>query len=104
MTIRPIRVGAIRPSQLMWSYGVGAMIDLPRLSVMVQGLESWNTNDARIISEERLLAAVRRELGSQVQRLYEPPLPPQDPFGAEENSPVYRIGVPVQVFPRWLRC
>lgn len=103
-TQRPIRVGSIRPSQLMWSYGVGSMVDLPRLSVMVQGLESWNTHDARMITEERLLAAVRSELGPQVQRLYEPPMPEEDPFGADETSPVHRIGVPVQIFPRWLRC
>lgn len=102
--IKETRVGAIRPSQLMWSYGIGAMVDLPRLSVMVEGLERWNTDHARVISEDRLLAAVRRELGRQVQRLYEPPLPEEDPFKADEFDPVHRIGVPVGVFPQWLRC
>jgi hypothetical protein len=100
----PVRVGSIRPSQLMWSYGVGAMIDLPRLSVMVQGLEAWNTQNCRPISEDRLLSAVRKELGPQVSRLYEPPLPETDPYAADETDPVHRIGVPVQVFPQWLRC
>lgn len=100
----PIRVGSIRPSQLMWSYGVGAMIDLPRMSVVVEGLDRWNTTEARPIAEDRLLAAVRRELGPQVKSLYEPPLPEEDPFNAEETDPVHRIGVPVGVFPRWLRC
>ena len=28
------RVGNIRPSQLLWTYGPGAMIDLPNFSVM----------------------------------------------------------------------
>ena len=100
----PIRVGSIRPSQLMWSYGVGAMIDLPRMSVVVEGLDRWNTAEARPIAEDRLLAAVRSELGPQVKSLYEPPLPEEDPFNAEETDPVHRIGVPVGVFPRWLRC
>ena len=36
-----VRVGSMRPSQLMWNYGIGAMIDLPRLSVMVEGLDRW---------------------------------------------------------------
>lgn len=100
----PIRVGSIRPSQLMWSYGVGAMIDLPRMSVVVEGLDRWKTSESRPIAEDRLLAAVRRELGHQVKALYEPPLPEEDPYNADETDPVHRIGVPVGVFPRWLRC
>ena len=98
------RVGSVRPSQLMWSYGIGALIDLPRLSVVVEGLERWDTTYARVISEDRLLAAVRRELGMQVERLHEPPIPDEDPFGKPESDPIHRIGVPVGVFPRWLRC
>lgn len=88
----------------MWSYGVGAMIDLPRLSVMVEGLDWWDPTHARRIAEDRLLMAVRRELGPQVERLLEPPLPDQDPWKADELDPIYRIGVPVTVFPNWLRC
>lgn len=99
-----VRVGSMRPSQLMWSYGIGAMIDLPRLSVMVEGLDHWSTEHARVISEDRLLAAVRRSLGGTVSRLFEPPLPDEEPFGLPPSDPAYRIGVPVGVFPRWLRC
>ena len=101
---REVRVGSVRPSQLIWSYGVGALVDLPRLSVIIGGLERWKTEHARIISEDRLLAAVRSELGRQVKRLLEPPLPDREPFRAEETDPVHRIGVPVEVFPSWLRC
>lgn len=103
-TAREIRVGTIRPSQLMWSYGVGAMVDLPRLSVMIEGLDHWKSPNARMISEERLLAAVRRELGPQVAELREPPLPEEEPYKAPETDPVHTIGVPVGVFPTWLRC
>lgn len=99
-----VRVGSMRPSQLMWSYGIGAMIDLPRLSVMVEGLDRWSTDHARVISEDRLLAAVRRSLGPQVKRLFEPPMPEEEPFGLPPSDPAYRIGVPVGVFPKWLRC
>ena len=60
MSTFDVRVGSMRPSQLMWSYGIGAMIDLPRLSVMVEGLDHWSLDHARVISEDRLLAAVRR--------------------------------------------
>ena len=104
MSTFDVRVGSMRPSQLMWSYGIGAMIDLPRLSVMVEGLDHWSLDHARVISEDRLLAAVRRSLGPQVNRLYEPPLPDEEPFGLPPSDPAYRIGVPVGVFPKWLRC
>lgn len=103
-SINGSRVGAMRPSQLMWSYGIGAMIDLPRLSVMVDGVERWNTTNARPIPEERLLAAVRHELGGQVERLLEPPLPEEEVFGKPPDDPVHKIGVPVGIFPGWLRC
>ena len=60
----PTYVGDVRPSQLMFTYGVGAIIDLPKLSVIVSGLDDWPTNPtyARPIIEERLLTAVRFKL------------------------------------------
>jgi len=88
----------------MWSYGIGAMIDLPRLSVVVDGIERWGTTNARPVPEERLLAAVRHELGPQVERLLEPPLPEEEVFGKPPDDPVHKIGVPVGIFPGWLRC
>ncbi len=100
----PIRVGELRPSQLMWAHGVGALVDLPHLAVVVQGLNQWNPNQCRPVTEPRLLAAVRRRVGSQVAELRAAPLPlvsdrPFDPFGDDA-----RIGVPVTPFPEWLRC
>ena len=99
----PIRVGEARPSQLLWAQGVGAIVDLPNISVIVAGLEEWNLEHALPIPESRLLAGVRRMLGPQVARLVAPPIPPggsrRDPFSEEA-----RIGVPVRVFPRYLRC
>jgi Domain of unknown function (DUF1998) len=97
-----IRVGEVRPSQLLWTYGPGALIDLPNLSVMTMGLDRWDENRCPPVDEERLLDAVRRVLGSQVQRLRMPPFRMTDeidPFSAEA-----KIGVPVRPFPRWMRC
>ena len=34
-------VGEIRPSQLLWTYGPGALIDLPNLSVVTMGIDRW---------------------------------------------------------------
>ncbi|HEX7735926.1 MAG TPA: DUF1998 domain-containing protein [Ktedonobacteraceae bacterium] len=90
-------VGDLRPSQLLLTYGVGALVDLPHLSALVMGLENWQTSHATEIIEERLLAAVRSILGPQVSHLYAPPLD-------ESSSGQALIGVPVAAFPRWLVC
>jgi len=95
-------VGQVRPSQLLWTYGPGALIDLPNLSVLTMGLDRWNTDRCLPIDEARLLAAVRKVLGPQVERLRVPPFMREesiDPLSAEGM-----IGVPVRPFPRWLRC
>ena len=55
-----IPVGEVRPSQLLWTYGPGALIDLPNLSVITMGLDRWDENRCLPIDEGRLLDAVRR--------------------------------------------
>jgi len=95
-------VGQIRPSQILWTYGPGALIDLPNLSVVTMGIDRWDINRCNPVEEHRLLEAVRRVLGSQVGRLRVPPFlmdEDVDPLSAEG-----RVGVPVRPFPRWLRC
>jgi len=95
-------VGQVRPSQLLWTYGPGALIDLPNLSVLTMGLDRWNPDQCPPIEEARLLAAVRRVLGPQVERLRMPPFLRED--GVDPMSAEGKIGVPVRPFPRWLRC
>jgi hypothetical protein len=95
-------VGEVRPSQLLWTYGPGALIDLPSLSVVTMGIDQWEKDRCQPISEPRLLAAVRRVLGAQVENLRMPPFQKSelvDPWSAEAH-----IGVPVCPFPRWMRC
>jgi len=94
-------VGAVRPSQLLWTYGPGALVDLPNLSVLTMGLEHWDVGLCGIVDEPRLLAAVRSELGQQVQSLRRPPVADED---VDPLSPEALRGVPVRPFPRWLRC
>ena len=96
-------VGELRPSQMLYTYGVGAIVDLPKIAVMVMGLDDWDLNYCMPLEEERLLAAVRSAVGDQVQSLRMPPLKPETgPLGsADENS---HIGVPVAAFPRWMVC
>lgn len=74
----PKRVGAIRPSQAIHSYGVGSLIDLPGLSVLVSGLERWDITCQAVVTEDRLLGAVQARLGPQVEALRALPVEPQD--------------------------
>ena len=55
-------VGEVRPSQLLWTYGPGALIDLPNVSVVTLGIDKWEKDRCQPIEEARLLAAVRRVL------------------------------------------
>lgn len=95
-------VGEVRPSQLLWMYGPGALIDLPNLSVITMGLDSWDVDKCLPVEETRLLNAVRKKLGPQVTHLRIPPFLNDEkvsPF-----SPESKIGVPVKPFSRWLKC
>lgn len=99
------RVGSVRPSHLMFTTGVGAVVDLPNISVLVRGLDDWNYNavpDWEPIVEPRLLAAVRTLLRQDsISQLR--PAPWME--GADEpNSPASKVGVPITPFPGWLRC
>ena len=107
MTSYRRQVGEVRPSHLMYTSGIGALIDLPRVSVLVRGLDDWDYSavpaDAAL-SENRLLAAVQRELGPQVAGFKQPPWrEPADNLG-QGSDPADYVGVPVLVFPQWLRC
>ena len=94
-------LGELRPSQFIFTFGVGALLDLPQLSVMILGLQNWDVRYSHEINEDRLLAALQRRLGRQVRRLLLPPIPPDDQINNPAAPP---IGVPVVPFPRWLRC
>lgn len=96
------RVGEVRPSQLLHTFGVGSIIDLPHLSVMVMGLDDWAPAYASEIGEERLLLAVQRQLGPQVKSLRVPPIQTETSANPFDSSA--QVGVPVATFPRWMLC
>jgi Domain of unknown function (DUF1998) len=107
MTSYRRQVGEVRPSHLMYTSGIGALIDLPRLSVLVRGLDDWDYSgvpaDASL-GEDRLLAAVQRELGPQVAGFKQPPWREPADNPGQGSDPADYVGVPVLVFPQWLRC
>lgn len=95
------RVGGQRPNALLYSDGVGAVIDLPHLSVVVQGLDYWDYKSATTeyeLTEPRLLQRVRQVMGPHVKQLR------ATPHSDADDDEANRVGVPVTPFPRWMRC
>jgi hypothetical protein len=87
-------VGSLRRSQVVTSFGPGATIDLPDLSVIIGGLDWWRGYDSEPIIEPRLEEKVAQVLGVSRIKLYAPPAELQDP-----RAPL--VGIQVEPFPLW---
>ena len=87
--------GQIRRSQVITTYGPGALIDLPRDSAIVGGLDKWpSESKLEEIDEPRLSRKLQMVLGdSSLPRLYAPPTP--------SNVPGQPIGIGAWRFPEW---
>lgn len=102
---RRISVGELRPSQLMHSFGIGSVVDLPNLSVIIMGLDRWDISQCQELTEARLLRAVQNQLSPAVEGLRLPPLPPRESLGLSKPQEGWKSpGVPVAIFPRWMKC
>jgi hypothetical protein len=88
--------GQIRRSQAIITWGPGALIDLPRHSGIVGGLECWPTVDQlEEIVDQRLTRKVQAFTGVSAPRLYAPP--------ADQTAPGEpKRGIDVWRFPEWM--
>lgn len=103
MSSRRLKVGELRPSQMLFSSGIGAIVDLPNVSVMVMGLDDWDDLEAPVLTEKRLLAAIRKFLGPQLEKLLAPPIVDDSGIVTPFDDRAL-VGVPVAPFPRWMVC
>lgn len=93
MTVRAH--GQIRSSQVITTYGPGALIDLPRYSAIVGGLDTWpKTSDLQEITEPRLARKLEIMTGVSAPRLYVPPPDSNDPSEPTRGIIAWR-------FPEW---
>ncbi len=71
----------LRSGQLVTTFGPGAMVDFPRESVIVAGLDHWQYKDvaAATVVEPRLLEKLRRMLDQPDLTLRRPPASSDDP-------------------------
>ncbi len=65
----------LRSSQIITTFGPGAMVDLPETSVIIAGLDHWIYDQGRIpvVDEPRLVAKLRRILDVPHLTLRQPP-------------------------------
>lgn len=84
-------VGDVRPSQVITTFGPGAIVDLQTLSVVVAGVDEWSKGDEQRIQEPRL----ERNLG--VKQFYSAP-PAKGEFNKRPGT------MPSYLFPRYQVC
>lgn len=85
--------GELRSSQLITTFGVGSMVDLPNYSVLISGLNYWH-GERELIREERLQRKVYNILQSPNVKLYSPPRQFSSPTAVMAHIDAF-------VFPTW---
>jgi len=87
--------GQLRRGQVITTYGPGALIDLPRHSAIVGGLDTWpRTSDLEEIVEPRLARKLQVMTGIAAPRLFAPP--------PDSNDPREKVrGIGAWRFPEW---
>src|SRR6516162_3218222 len=85
----------LRQSQVLTTFGPGAMVDLPDRAVLIEGLQGWRFSGGRQeVQEPRLVAKLREKLGLPSVRLVKPP-----PFDDRPGVKTSTIGA--RIFPTW---
>jgi hypothetical protein len=87
--------GQLRGSQVVTTWGPGALIDLPKDSAIVGGLDTWpKTTSLEEVPEDRLARKLEILTGVANPKLFAPPVDSNDP--AEDTR-----GIGAWRFPEW---
>jgi hypothetical protein len=87
--------GQVRRSQVITTWGPGALIDLPRDAGIVAGLDTWpSVADLEEIVDQRLTQKLALLTGTAAPKLYAPPV--QDSMPGAKSA-----GIGVWRFPEW---
>ncbi len=85
--------GQVRQSQIVTTFGPGAMIDLTDHAALIGGLEHWR-GEGKLVSEERLEVKIQKLLNLPSVKLYAPPITTGDQEGPS-------VGITAWQFPQW---
>src|SRR5262249_12001664 len=94
-------------SQLLTTFGPGAMMDLPTRSVVVAGLDHWDGHRGSFkpIEEPRLQTLLQTQLVANNRWVPNRPLHLRTPPIAQDNrQDPDPASVSVRVFPTWFTC
>lgn len=87
--------GTVRRSQVITTWGPGALIDLPRSAGIIGGLETWpNVGALEEIVDQRLTQKLAIMTGLVSPKLYAPPRDSTSPGDT-------KLGITVWRFPEW---
>lgn len=86
--------GRLRQSQVVSTFGPGALVDLPNYSVLVAGLDHWTAAGQTEVHEPRLVAKLEALLNLRGLQLRTPPIDDQDPTAPSTGVTAWR-------FPEW---
>lgn len=97
----------LRLSQVIGTFGPGAMLDLPERSVLVGGLDRWDIGAkgaSRVIEELRLSRLLERRLQTDGRVAAGKPLTLRTPPVHSGDKATWVPGIAVTVFPSWFVC
>ena len=87
--------GQIRQSQVITTYGPGALIDLPDHAAIVGGLDTWPSPAGLTeVVDARLTGFLRLITGVPAPKMYAPPPEPSEPWASGQGIGAWR-------FPEW---
>lgn len=87
------RIGELRKSQAIMTFGCGSLIDLPHFSGIISGIDCWNTSmlsdDSSVIHERNLEILLGKDHFIQL---------------SSEGEGKERFSIPAFRFPEWYYC
>jgi hypothetical protein len=98
--------GKIRRSQVVSTFGPGAMVDLVDQAVLISGLDHWQYPKGQpppVLPEPRLRQTLAERLQA-VGRSLHPERPFLQPPVGNNKEPSRQSGIPALEFPKWFVC
>ncbi len=98
--------GKVRLSQIVTTFGPGAMVDLLDHAVLIGGTDFWKYDKQKsqgFLHEPRLYDAISRRLDSKGIQLNPGGAFRRPPEG-DDDAPTQHVGIPVIEFPAWFIC
>lgn len=106
LRVGPKPDGKVRQSQLVTTFGPGAMMDLLHDAALVSGLDQWRFDPVRgavAIDEPRLRDRIAEKFGRKGPALRVSKAFLLPPAGNDRDEK-REVGIPVLEFPRWFVC